>query len=118
MPQRKTPDVVNLPRVRAALERLDKAIAEHPELKSPEAQERLRRFLTSEAERPTKKRTRVVATRLTEEEVERLEGAAAALEQATPGLSVSIGSAARTAMLRGLALLEVELGLAKKRAGR
>jgi hypothetical protein len=43
--------VVDLARVRAALDRLDRVAAEHPELTSAEARERLAGWLESEATR-------------------------------------------------------------------
>lgn len=120
MPPRRPDNVVDLPAVRAAREKLARAVEEHPELTSPEARARLGRFLEGMAEEGAaaaagepgrrRRRGRALALQLTEEEAARLERVATALDAET-GRATSTGQAARVALLRGLDALEVELGL-------
>ena len=119
MPAGKPIDLAGVRRARAKLEQL---VKEHPELTTAEGRSRLSRYLedqtVSEKKREAEKRTNVVATRLTETELGRIQRLADALEAQTPGLGVSAGVAVRTAMPRGLALLEAELGLVKAKPKR
>lgn len=55
-----------------------------------------------------------IGVRLARAEVDRLDAVAVALEARTPGLDATRSTAIRTCLLRGLAELETELGIARK----
>jgi hypothetical protein len=92
-------------------------VAEHPELKTPEAQERLSAWLEEEERMAKTTKTAAaapVSVRLDSELVERLDRVAEYLSR--PGLKLARMDALRIALAEGLTVLEADMKKGPRRA--
>lgn len=94
---------VDLAAVRAGRARLDALVRAHPELRGPRGRENIERWTHALAEEEmSNESTKQVAFRLPESLVERIDGFAAALSRAQPGIEFTRADAVRLLLTRAL----------------
>jgi hypothetical protein len=94
---------VDLTAIRAARARLDAVVRAYPELRGPRGPENIERWTHALAEEEmSNEPTKQVAFRLPESLVKRIDGYAAALSRAQPGIEFTRADAVRVLLTRAL----------------